>query len=60
MSADLNSIFPKLIIFSDENTYTMTGGFDVERQSDNITSTIIESSTRFYMNVWPDFAGNSY
>ncbi|EFP12204.1 hypothetical protein CRE_04208 [Caenorhabditis remanei] len=46
---------------NDENAVDiMTGGFDVKRQSDNITATITESSKRFYMNVWPDFAGNSY
>ncbi|KAF1771476.1 hypothetical protein GCK72_003302 [Caenorhabditis remanei] len=43
--------------------YTLRGGFDIKRISDNITATILnngENSRFFLLIVWPDFAGNPY
>ncbi|EFP12201.1 hypothetical protein CRE_04156 [Caenorhabditis remanei] len=46
---------------NEENKYyTMTGGFDIKRSSDDVHMTIANGWKRFCMFVWPDFAGNSY
>ncbi|KAF1771472.1 hypothetical protein GCK72_003298 [Caenorhabditis remanei] len=47
----------------EENTKkTIRGGYDIKRPNDNIIATIrngAEDRKRFYMFVWPDYAGNT-
>ncbi|EFP12253.1 hypothetical protein CRE_04211 [Caenorhabditis remanei] len=53
----------RIYVDEEESHYTIRGGFDIKRPEDNITATIRDGSEdrrRFWMSVWPDYAGNSY